>query len=145
MREILKQGDFVVFVYPKMGKSGEFLPQILKDKAGLTGCSAQTKGYENLQAEFNKLGFKIIALSSQNLAQQEQFKADTNATFEFFSDEKFRLKDELGLKTFKTDDGKEFYFRQTLIFKNGVLAHSHEVAEPENDAKNTLEICKNLL
>lgn len=145
MIEILKQGNFVLFVYPKMGKSGEFLPQILKDKAGLTGCSAQTKGYENLQNEFNNIGFKIIALSSQNQVEQERFKADLNATFTFFSDENFNYKDKLNLKTFKTDDGKEFYFRQTLIFKNGILAHSHEVNEPENDAKDTLEICKNLL
>lgn len=142
--EFIKQNDCVVFLYPKMGKSGEFLPLNLKDKKGLTGCTMQSKSYESLKDEFEKLGFKIVAIGSQTPQNQAKFKSELNASFLFLNDEEFILEDKFGFKTFCTEDLNKFYFRQTAIIKDAKLISVHEVLDPASDAQNTLQICKNL-
>ena len=47
--ELTSGKNCIVFTYPKMGESGKFLPENLKDLKGLTGCTLQCKAYqENL-------------------------------------------------------------------------------------------------
>lgn len=135
----------VIFTYPKMGKSGEFLPSDLKDMQGITGCTLQCKGYEELLEEIKKLGFSLMALSSQDANAAKEFKASLNLSFELISDEDFKYEKELDLKTFNTLDGKKFYHRQTLIFKDGKLIERFNfIPSPSQDAANTLKILRSL-
>ena len=130
----------VVFTYPKMGDSGKFLPAELRDAAGLTGCTLQCKAYESAFAQIKALGFELIAVGSMS-----EFKRATGATFEFINDEKFELEAPLGLETFTTGDGKKFYHRQTLIFRDGEeIKRFSRIAEPEQDAQNVLAALKSL-
>lgn len=143
-KEKIKKGKFVVFVYPKMGKSGKFIPKELENEEGMTGCSLQTQGYNKLQNSLKDNGFDIIALSSQSKLEQDKFKNEINANYDFVSDEKFELKDDFKLKTFDTTDGMRFYFRQTLIIIDGKIIKCFDVKNPELDSSNTLDFIKSL-
>ncbi|WP_233144786.1 redoxin domain-containing protein [Campylobacter pinnipediorum] len=142
--EFIKANNCVVFLYPKIGQSGKFLDDDLKNKEGMTGCTLQTKSYENLKDEFLKNNFKIVAIGSHSFEKQKAFKQEVEADFIFLNDEKFILEKELGLKTFNTNDGNKFYFRQTLVFKNSKLIHQHDVKDVQSDASQTLKFIKSL-
>ncbi|OPA71683.1 hypothetical protein BB381_03855 [Campylobacter pinnipediorum subsp. caledonicus] len=142
--EFIKTNDCVVFLYPKMGQSSKFLDDDLKNKEGMTGCTLQTKSYQDLKNEFLKNNFKIVALGSHGFEKQKAFKQEVGADFIFLNDEKFILEQELGLKTFTTNDGNKFYFRQTLIFKNSKLIHQHDVKDVQSDASQTLKFIESL-
>ncbi|WP_172198177.1 redoxin domain-containing protein [Campylobacter sp. RM16188] len=138
--ELIKNKNCVLIVYPKMGESGKFLPEELKQTKGLTGCTNQCKAYEANLKEIEKFGFEVIALGALNVAKTKEFKEALGVNFSFFSDENFNLADKLNLKTFSTGDGKKFYHRQTLIIKKGkILKRFDLVANPEEDALNTLK------
>ncbi|MFL1705483.1 redoxin domain-containing protein [Campylobacter sp. MOP7] len=138
--ELIKNKNCVLIVYPKMGESGKFLPEELKQTKGLTGCTNQCKAYEANLKEIEKFGFEVIALGALNVAKTKEFKEALGVNFSFFSDENFNLADKLNLKTFSTDDGKKFYHRQTLIIKKGeILKRFDLVANPEEDALNALK------
>ncbi|WP_257617130.1 redoxin family protein [Campylobacter pinnipediorum] len=142
--EFIKTNDCVVFLYPKMGQSGKFLDDDLKNKEGMTGCTLQTKSYENLKDEFLKNNFNIVAIGSHSFEKQKAFKQEVEASFIFLNDEKFILEKELGLKTFNTNDGNKFYFRQTLVFKNSKLIYKHDVKDAQSDASQTLKFIESL-
>ncbi|MGB2551655.1 redoxin domain-containing protein [Campylobacter sp. MOP51] len=138
--ELIKNKNCVLIVYPKMGESGKFLPEELRQTKGLTGCTNQCKAYEANLKEIEKFGFEVIALGALNVAKTKEFKEALGVNFSFFSDENFNLADKLNLKTFSTDDGNKFYHRQTLIIKKGeILKRFDLVANPEEDALNTLK------
>lgn len=61
--------DCVVFLYPKMGESGKFLSEQLKNTEGMTGCTVQAGEYKRLMSEFNELGFMVVAIGTQDLAE----------------------------------------------------------------------------
>ena len=135
----------VVFTYPKMGGSGKFLPAELRDATGLTGCTLQCKAYESVFTQIKALGFELIAVGSMGEAGTSEFKRATGATFEFINDEKFELEAPLQLETFTTGDGKKFYHRQTLIFKDGKeIKRFSRIEGPEQDAQNVLAALKSL-
>lgn len=138
--ELIKNKNCVLIVYPKMGESGKFLPEELKQTKGLTGCTNQCKAYEANLKEIEKFGFEVIALGALNVAKTKEFKEALGVNFSFFSDENFNLADKLNLKTFSTDNGKKFYHRQTLIIKKGEILKRFDLVEnPEEDALNTLK------
>ncbi|QKF91509.1 redoxin domain-containing protein [Campylobacter sp. CCUG 57310] len=138
--ELIKDKNCVLIVYPKMGESGKFLPDELKQTKGLTGCTNQCKAYEANLKEIEKFGFEVIALGALNVAKTKEFKEALGVNFSFFSDENFKLADKLNLKTFSTDNGKKFYHRQTLIIKKGEILKRFDLVEnPEEDALNTLK------
>lgn len=143
--KFIKENDCVLFLYPKMGKSGEFLPANLKDKEGMTGCTLQTKGYEAIKDEFEKIGFKLIAIGSQTPQNQAKFKNELGATIMFLNDTDFMLEKQFNANTFTTSDDNKFYFRQTLVFKNSKLVYKQDVTKPQDDAKNVLDFCKSLI
>ncbi|MDO5045357.1 redoxin domain-containing protein [Campylobacter sp.] len=130
----------VLVIYPKMGESGKFLPQELKQTKGLTGCTNQCKAYETNLSEVNKFGFEVIAIGALSVEKTKEFKEVLGVNFSFFSDENFELAEKLNLQTFSTGDGKKFYHRQTLIIKDGeILKRFDRIENPEEDVKNVLE------
>lgn len=143
--ELTRDKDCIVFTYPKMGESGKFLPENLKDLRGLTGCTLQCKAYQENLADIEATGFTLIAVGSQSIEKMAEFKQGLGANFIFLSDENFELETALNLQTFTTNDGKKFYHRQTLIIKGGdVVERFDKIAEPANDAANVLAAIRNL-
>lgn len=135
----------VVFTYPKMGKNGEFLPDELKNLAGLTGCTNQCKAYQQNLNLIKNIGFELVAISSQSQSEISEFKNSLGLDFKLISDPNFKLEGELNLKTFQTLNGKKFYHRQTLIFNNCILIKRFDFVEnPQNDVKNVIEVLNSI-
>ena len=107
--ELTRGKNCIVFTYPKMGESGKFLPENLKDLNGLTGCTFQCKAYQENLADIEAAGFTLIAVGSQSIEKMAEFKQGLGANFIFLSDENFELEIALNLQTFTTNDGKKFY------------------------------------
>lgn len=143
-KEFTQNKNLVIFVYPKLGKSGSFLPDDLKDAPAMTGCSMQAKGYEDNINKFKSLGYEVLGLSAQELESQEDFKSGLGVSFMFIADPNFILKDELNLHAFKTTDGKKFYRRQTLIMQNLKPVLHYIVDDSQNDASIALQKIKEL-
>ncbi|MGG7048393.1 MULTISPECIES: redoxin domain-containing protein [unclassified Campylobacter] len=131
----------IVLLLPKIGASAKFLPAEYENFAGLTGCSNQCMAYQSELANFCQKGYEIYAISSLDVMAMAEFKASIGVDFEFYSDAEFELENLLALKTLKSGDGKKFYHRQTLIFKNGKLAKRLEfIAKPNEDANSVLNM-----
>lgn len=139
-----KNRNLVIFAYPKLGKSGSFLPDSLKDAPAMTGCSMQAKGYEASLSSFADLGFEVVGLSSWDEKSQDEFRLGLGVSFDFIADPNFILKDRLNLFAFDTTDAKKFYRRQTLVLQNlNPLLH-YIVDDSQNDALVVLQKIKQL-
>ncbi|MBR8463287.1 redoxin family protein [Campylobacter sp. faydin G-24] len=134
--------NFVMFLYPKLGESGKGLSDELKNMCAMTGCTAQANEYKKLLSEFNTLGFKLVAVGTQDVFIQQSFKESIGAEFIYLNDDEFMLERALKLPTFKSADDKKFYFRQTLVVKNGEIIHKNLISNPELDAENTLKLIR---
>ncbi|QCD51897.1 redoxin family protein [Campylobacter sp. RM16192] len=140
---LIKNKNCVVIAYPKMGESGKFLPEELKQTKGLTGCTNQCKAYQANLSEVAKIGFEVITVGALSIEKTKEFKEALGVNFSFFSDQDFELEKALNLETFSTGDGKKFYHRQTLVVKDGkIIKRFNRISEPENDVKNVIEIIK---
>lgn len=143
LSEFAVRNDCVIVIYPKMGQSGKTLPCELNSRAGMTGCTPQNLAYAALAGEFAALGYEVIAVGThESLAAQAEFKASVGAPYTFLNDDGFALRAALNLPTFRAGDGREFYFRRTIIVKNGAIIANYEVSEPENDAANALNFVR---
>ena len=98
--------------------------------------------YKKFLKDFNDLGFMVVAISSQDIAAQKKFQEETSTGVMFLNDSEFMLERALELPVFSASNGHKFYFRQTLIIKDGKIRRAYIVDDPENDAKNMLEKLK---
>lgn len=129
----------VVLLLPKIGASAKFLPAEYENFAGLTGCSNQCAAYQSELTNFRQKGYEIYAISSLDVTAMAEFRASLGVDFEFYSDSEFELENLLALKTLQSGNGKKFYHRQTLIFKDRKLVDRLDfIAEPKTDATNVL-------
>jgi len=85
--ELTSGKNCIVFTYPKMGESGKFLPEHLKDLKGLTGCTLQCKAYQENLEKLESAGFTLIAVGSQSVEKMNEFKQSVGANFIFLSDQ----------------------------------------------------------
>lgn len=143
-KSIVANKKVVLFAYPKLGKSGAFLPQNLKSAPAMTGCSAQASGYESLLKEFKSLGYEVMGLSSQDELAQNEFKSSLGLSFEVICDSDFILAKPLELELIHTTDSACFYRRQTLVLDNGAIIWRHIANDSEKDAQIILNLLKSL-
>lgn len=144
-KRLVKRHDCVVIFLPKIGESGKFLPAELAQTKGLTGCTNQCKAYQPRLCELSELGYDLIAVSSMGADMVAQFQDGLGVSFIFVCDDKFELEKELNLETLRTDDGKKFYHRQTLIMRDGVVVKRfNKIADPQGDADNVIAAIKGL-
>lgn len=134
--------DCVIFIYPKIGEDFSLLSEQLQNTAGMKGCTKQAINYKKFLKDFNDLGFMVVAISSQDIAAQKKFQEETSTGVMFLNDSEFMLERALELPVFSASNGHKFYFRQTLIIKDGKIRRAYIVDDPENDAKNMLEKIK---
>lgn len=144
LTDFISKNDCVLIIYPKMGENAKGLSEDFKAQNCLTGCTPQNRAYEALKEQFESLNFKLIAISAQSTSEQAHFREQIGASYLFLNDENFALEKEFGLKTFFAPNGKKFYFRQTIIIKNGKIALNKLVKDALNDASQTLKEIKEL-
>jgi len=129
----------VLYVYPQTGPPDRPIPPGWDEIPGARGCTPQSCGFRDHAAELAAFGARVAGVSSQSLAEQQEFAARTKMTFPIISDEQFVLAATLSMPTFEFD-GTRFYKRLALIAEDGVVAKVfYPVFPPDRNAADVLE------
>ena len=129
----------VLYVYPQTGPPEKPIPPGWDEVPGARGCTPQSCGFRDHAADLAAFGARVAGVSSQTLAEQQEFAARARMPFPIISDEHFALARELSLTTFEFD-GARFYKRLALIAQNGVVVKAfYPVFPPDRNAVEVLE------
>jgi peroxiredoxin len=109
----------VVYVYPRTGTPGKASPHGWDAIPGARGCTPENCSFRDHQADLAELGARVHGLSSQPIDEQHEFAAREHMPFALLNDSALRLRDELGLPTFETEEGATLYKRLTFIARAG--------------------------
>jgi peroxiredoxin len=138
--DALGGGRTVVYIYPMTGRPGVALPEGWDDIPGARGCTPESCGFRNLDAELRAAGAaQVFGLSSQPTGYQAEAVDRLHLPFAMLSDERLALADALGLPTF-TVDGMRLYRRLTMIITGGIIEHVfYPIFPPDQHAQEVLD------
>jgi peroxiredoxin len=138
--DALGGGRTVVYIYPMTGRPGVALPEGWDDIPGARGCTPESCGFRNLDAELRAAGaVQVFGLSSQPTGYQAEAVDRLHLPFAMLSDERLALADALGLPTF-TVDGMRLYRRLTMIITGGIIEHVfYPIFPPDQHAQEVLD------
>ncbi len=127
-------GLLVLYVYPRTGTPGQPLPTGWDDIPGARGCTPESCGFRDHEAELRELGAAVLGLSAQPLAEQREFAARERIPYPIISDGGLALAGAIGLPTFEVD-GMRLYRRITLIVEDAAIAHAfYPIFPPDSHA-----------
>ena len=124
----------VVYVYPRTGIPGVPLPAGWDQIPGARGCTPESCGFRDHEAEIRDLGASVLGLSAQPLAEQREFAARERIPYPLASDPGLRLAAELDLPTFEVE-GMRLYKRLSLVVEDGAITRAfYPVFPPDTHA-----------
>ena len=137
----------VVFTYPRTGEPDKPVPPGWDAIAGARGCTPQACGYRDLAAEFDALGIRVYAMSTQTTAYHREFMTRTRFPFPILSDHALACTRAMHLPTFAWREGQgeiELIKRMAWYIERGVVQHVwYPVFPPDTNASNVLEWLRN--
>lgn len=135
---VLAERRLVAYVYPRTGRPGEPLPAGWDDIPGARGCTPQSCAYRDSLDRFERLGARVVGISAQGSAEQDEFADREHIPFPLLSDGDLRLAAEIGLPTFETA-GMTLYRRLTLVAEAGRIVKAfYPVFPPDRNAADVL-------
>jgi len=131
--------DFeVLYVYPRSGRSGRELLPGWDEIPGARGCTPQSCGFRDHNAELTARGMRVAGVSAQSLDDQVEFAERNQMPFPLISDEWLDLAREPGLPTFEVE-GLTLYKRLALVVERGRIAKVfYPVFPPDRNAEEVL-------
>jgi peroxiredoxin len=131
--------DFdVLYVYPRSGRPGRELLPGWNEIPGARGCTPQSCGFRDHNAELTALGLRVAGVSAQSLEDQVEFAERNGMPFPVISDEWLDLAREPGLPTFEVE-GLTLYKRLALVAERGrILKVFYPVFPPDRNAEEVL-------
>ena len=131
-------GRTVLFCYPRTGRPDEELPPGWNAIPGARGCTPETCGFRDAHAQFEELGARVLALSTQSSDYQRELAERLELPFPVLSDERLELTDALRLPTFETSS-MTLLRRLTLVIDDGRIGHVfYPVFPPDSHAAEVL-------
>ena len=128
----------VLYVYPRAGRPGRPMAPGWDAIPGARGCTPQSCGFRDHNAELAELGARVLGLSAQPLGDQIEFAERNEMPFPVVSDEHLELGSALGLPTFEVD-GETLYKRLALIASAGTIEHVfYPVFPPDRNAADVV-------
>ena len=135
---VLAERRLVAYVYPRTGRPGEPLPAGWDDIPGARGCTPQSCAYRDSLDRFERLDTRVVGISAQSSAEQDEFADREHIPFPLLSDRGLRLAAEIGLPTFETA-GMTLYRRLTLVAEAGRIVKAfYPVFPPDRNAADVL-------
>lgn len=132
-------GRTVLFAYPRTGLPGQ--PPLVdhwNEIPGARGCTPQTCGFRDLWQEFAQAGHRVLGLSTQSVAYQQELVQRLGLPFPVLSDADLRLCTALSLPTLQVA-GEVLIRRFALVLENGrVLKVFYPVFPPDQNAANVM-------
>jgi peroxiredoxin (alkyl hydroperoxide reductase subunit C) len=139
-------GVAVVFAYPRTGRPGE--PSLVADWdsiPGARGCTPQTCGFRDLNAEFAALGARVFGLSTQETAYQREMTERLDVPFPVLSDAQLALAQALRLPTFTVAE-QTLLRRLAWIQRDGTIVRVfYPVFPPDKNADDVLAALRALV
>jgi peroxiredoxin len=135
------EGRTVVFAYPRTGVPGE--PSLGGDDEwnaipGARGCTPQACSFRDEHARFASAGARVLGLSTQDTAYQQEAAERLHLPYPLLSDERLELARALELPTFEVE-GTTLLKRLTLILRDGeVESVIYPVFPPDESADQAL-------
>jgi peroxiredoxin len=131
--------DFeVLYVYPRTGKPG--VPSLpgWDEIPGARGCTPQSCGFRDYNAELTALGARVAGVSAQSLDDQIEFAERNKMPFPVISDEWLDLARDPALPTFDVE-GLTLYRRLALVAERGrIVKVFYPVFPPDRNAEEVL-------
>ena len=129
----------VLYVYPRTGPPDQPVPPGWDEVPGARGCTPQSCGFRDHATELAAFGARVAGISSQPLAEQQEFARRTKMPFPIISDEQFGLAATLSLPVFEFE-GARFYKRLALVAESSIVAKVfYPVFPPDRNAVDVLD------
>jgi peroxiredoxin len=128
----------VLYVYPRTGVPG--VPSLpgWDDFPGARGCTPQSCGFRDHEAELAAFGARVAGLSAQTLDEQVEFAERTHMPYPVIADPQRRAAAALGLPTFEIA-GHRLYKRLALVARGGRVERVfYPVFPPDRNAADVV-------
>ena len=133
------EGRTVLFCYPRTGRPDEELPPGWNAIPGARGCTPEACGFRDAHQQFQELGARVLALSTQSSDYQREMAGRLHLPFPVLSDERLELTTALGLPTFETS-GWTLLKRLTMVIDDGRIEQVfYPVFPPDTHARDVLD------
>jgi peroxiredoxin len=124
--------------YPRTGRPDQELPPGWNAIPGARGCTPEVCGFRDALAQFDALGVRVLALSTQASDYQREMAERLQVPFPVLTDESLELTNALRLPTFETS-GWTLLKRLTLVIDDGRVTHVfYPVFPPDTHAAEVL-------
>ncbi len=128
----------VVYVYPRTGRPDQESPDGWELIPGARGCTPQTCGFRDLEAQFAAVGAEVFGLSAQSTDYQREMVERLGVGFPVLSDAAMELGTAIRLPTLEAA-GMTLYKRLTMILRHGRVEHvMYPVFPPDENAAAAL-------
>jgi peroxiredoxin len=128
----------VLYVYPRAGRPGRPSLPGWDEIPGARGCTPQSCGFRDHEAELAGLGARVAGLSAQPLDDQLEFAQRNNISYPVIADPERRLGAAIGLPTFDAA-GETLYKRLALVAEEDrIVEVFYPVFPPDRNAADVL-------
>jgi peroxiredoxin len=128
----------VLYVYPRTGRPDRPVPDGWDAVPGARGCTPQSCGFRDHEAELGELGARVAGLSAQTIHEQAEAAERLALPYPVIADPDLRLADALRLPTFEFE-GTTLYKRVTLVLGRGRIAKVfYPVFPPDRNAEDVV-------
>ena len=107
---------------------------------GAAGCTPGAKVFAIARDEFAGTGTQVFFVSSKSIEELQKAIVFKNYAFKFLSDVNLQLKELFDLPTFHYK-GKEYYYRQAFVVREGVI---DRIFTTNNDVKDQDSIAESI-
>jgi peroxiredoxin len=129
----------VLYVYPRTGKPDVPVPDGWDAVPGARGCTPQSCGFRDHEADLVALGATVAGLSAQPLDEQIEVAERLGLEYPVIADPERRLGAALGLPTFEFARAV-LYRRVTLVLEAGRIAKVfYPVFPPDRNARDVVD------
>ncbi len=128
----------VIYVYPMTGRPDHELPIGWDSIPGARGCTPQTSGFRDYEAELAGMGAEVYGISVQSPDYQQEMVARLGVEFPVLSDPAMKLGEALNLPTMEAGH-MTLYRRLTMIVRRGRIEHvMYPVFPPDRNAADVV-------
>ncbi len=138
--DAVSPGRWVLFLYPLTGEPGVDMPRGWDQIPGARGCSQEACSFrDNLAALHEHGARRVLALSSDRAAYQQDLVGRLHLPYPMLSDPELSLARALDMPVLETN-GWTLYKRLTLVIDGATITHVfYPVFPPGDHAEQVLE------